>query len=237
MHLAHPGAGVAAVALQGVGQRHGDVSTLGTRQPVGRSIEVETRHGISAVNPAPHLDGIEINFHDALFAPDFLNQESEISLQAFSQPGTLLPQEHVAGRLLADGARAPLTLAFPSLKLSFLNLFQVKTAVFKEQIVLARHHRLRQVVGDPVQRHPVVIDLGAIAMQDRLDSADEHQRRDIDGYILKNHHRQNRRGEEENQYVAQPATNFFHSSLQFITKHYSAIFKPSLEHCIQDKAP
>ena len=44
-------------------------------------------------------------------------------------------------------------------------------------------------------------------------------------------------GEEENQYVTQPATNFFHSSLQFITKRYSAIFKPNLEHCIQDKAP
>ena len=68
-----------------------------------------------------------------------------------------------------------------------------------------------QVVVDTLQRHPVVIDGRSFPVNDRLDTANEHQRCDIDWDVLEYHHRQNRRGEKENQYVAQPAANCFHN--------------------------
>lgn len=210
VHFAHAGGGVAAVTLQGIGKRDGDVGALFAGQFVGRGAEVDARHGVGTIDALPHLDGIEIDLHDALLAPNGLYQEGEIGLEALAQPAAVLPQEHVAGRLLTDGAGAPLPLALLGLDLGLLDLLQIKALVLEEQVVLAGHDRLGQIVVDFLQRHPMMIDFGCFSIHNGLDTANQHQRCDIDRDILEYHHGQNGRGKEEYQYVAYPTANSLH---------------------------
>ena len=128
----------------------------------------------------------------------------------------MLPQKDVACRLLTDGAGATLAFALLRLDLGLLYLLQVKAAVLQEQVVLAGHHGLGQIVADTLQGHPVVIDLRRIAIDYRLDTAYEHQGRHIHGDILEDDHGQNGRGEKEDEYVAQPAGEGFHLSYPFL---------------------
>ena len=199
-----------AVTLQRIGERNGDIGALLLTQFGWRRIEIDAGHRIGTIDAPPHLDGVEIDLHNALLAPNFLDQEGEIGLQALAQPRPFLPQEHVTGRLLADGACTALSLAFLGLELCFLYLLKVKAAMLQEQVVLAGHHRLRQVVADFFQRHPVMVDLRGLAIDNGLNTANQHQRRDIDGDILQYHHSQDGRGEKENQYVAHPAAKTLH---------------------------
>ena len=85
--------------------------------------------GLYAIDTVAHFNGIEIHFHDAFLAPDVLDEEGEVGLQAFAHPAVAWPQEHILGRLLADGAGATLAFALLSLDLGLLNLLQVKALV------------------------------------------------------------------------------------------------------------
>ena len=77
---------MSAVTLQGVGQRHGNVGTLVLSELVGCGIEVDACDRIGAIDALAHLDGIEIDLHDAFLAPNAFNQEREIGFQALAQP-------------------------------------------------------------------------------------------------------------------------------------------------------
>ena len=95
VHLLHFGTWMGAVAVQGIGQRDGDIGALVFGQAVGGGVEIDVCHGVGTIDALAHLDGVEIDLHDAFLAPDFLNQKGEISLQALTQPRPVLPQEDV----------------------------------------------------------------------------------------------------------------------------------------------
>src|SRR5690606_17433622 len=68
--------------------------------------EVVLSGGLRAVDPRPHLDGVQIDLHDPRLAPGGLDEDGEIGLQALADVGALRPEEDVLGGLLADGGAA-----------------------------------------------------------------------------------------------------------------------------------
>ena len=61
------------------------------------------RYSLSTIDAITHLNGVQINFHDALFRPQQFDKGSEIDLEAFTYPATTRPEEYILGCLLGDG--------------------------------------------------------------------------------------------------------------------------------------
>jgi hypothetical protein len=68
----------------------------------GVVLEIAHRAGVDAIGADPRLGDVEIDFHDPALAPDILDEQGEIRLQAFAEIAAALPQEDVLGGLLAD---------------------------------------------------------------------------------------------------------------------------------------
>ena len=56
--------------------------------------EMFKSYSLSAIDAVTHLDGVEVDFHDAVFRPERLDKNREIDLEAFTCPRRLRPQEH-----------------------------------------------------------------------------------------------------------------------------------------------
>lgn len=69
-------------------------------------VKVVSCCGFCAIDSRSHFGNVQIDFQDSLFAPDLLDQDGEVRLDAFSQPGPGTPGEAVLGSLLADGTAA-----------------------------------------------------------------------------------------------------------------------------------
>jgi len=95
---------MAAIELDGIGQRCCNESTAIGIEVAGMTAEVFERHCLGAIDAVTHLDGVEIHFHDAMFRPESLDEDGEICLESLACPRRLGPQEYVLCRLLADGA-------------------------------------------------------------------------------------------------------------------------------------
>ena len=65
--------------------------------------EITLSPGLNAIGVNADFDDIQIDFHDAAFAPDLFDQKCEPGLQPLAGIGTLRPQEDVLGGLLAHG--------------------------------------------------------------------------------------------------------------------------------------
>lgn len=58
-----------------------------------------------------HLGDIQVNLHNSFLAPKELDQNREISLEAFAHHRPVRKQEHILRRLLGDSASTPAALA------------------------------------------------------------------------------------------------------------------------------
>lgn len=198
--LPHVGRGRLATVSSGVGERGGYQCAVGAREVVGVDAEVLLGHGLHAVDAVAHLDGVEIDLHDALLAPKSLDEESEVGLQALAQPRAALPQKHVLGRLLRDGAAATQPLAVVEvLQGGLLDGFVVEAVVLHEALVLAGDHSHGHGARHTLQRNPLVVETDGTAIGDLFEATREHERREIDRHKAIGHHREQRGGEEQGQ--------------------------------------
>ena len=70
--------GVFRVACQWAGQRGCYECCLAWGETVGGGVEVELCHRFHTVDAVAHFYGVEVHFHNALFAPDIFYQEGEV---------------------------------------------------------------------------------------------------------------------------------------------------------------
>ena len=165
--------GLCGVALQRGGVAGGDEGGLPRTEMLGAAMVVVLRGGLGPVDARPHLDDVEIDLHDALLAPECLDQEGVIGLQPFPHPGALGPAEHVLGRLLRDGAAAAMARAALALLHHNVQRDDVEAVVSEEVVVLRRDGRLVHVGRNLLDGLPFLLD--GIP---ELHLADDHQGRD-----------------------------------------------------------
>ena len=82
--FAHVGARVLRAEMARIWQCRGYQGTIGPCELARRTVEVLFGYGLDTIYSVAHLDGVEIDFHDALFAPEEFNEEREISLEPLS---------------------------------------------------------------------------------------------------------------------------------------------------------
>ena len=109
-------------------------------------MEMPFSNSVGTIDAIAHLDGVEIDLHDALLRPKQLDKESKISLKALAQPRTAGPKKNVLGSLLADGASSELTFLrmLAVAARSMLNGLEVKAMMLQKTLILTRHHRYGQ---------------------------------------------------------------------------------------------
>ena len=102
--LAHIGTGGAGAVDTGIGECGSYQGTVGTAEVGCLAVEMIFGTGSYAIDGIAHLDGVEVDFHDALLAPQELDEGCEVDFEAFAGPTAAGPEEPVLGCLLRDGA-------------------------------------------------------------------------------------------------------------------------------------
>ena len=164
--------------------------------------------GLYAIDAVAHLNGIQIHFHDALLAPDVLDEEGEVGLQTLAHPAVARPQEHILGGLLRDGAGTAFAATAQGFEPGQIDLFEVEAMVLFKQVVLAGNHCLGHVVGDAVEGYPLVVDGGVLAGEQVACAFHDHERRVIHRHPLEHDHGGDARHKEEYQGITYPAQYF-----------------------------
>lgn len=180
-----------------VGQRGGNQGAVAATQLVCLLIEVVFRHGTYAVYSVTHFDGVKVDLHDALLAPNKLYEDGEVHLQSLAQPRSAGPQEHVLCRLLTDSAGAVLLLS--ALHVAFhspLDSVEVEAVVLQEARVLTGHYGTWHVGRHLLQTHPTMVERREVAVGYLLSHTLKHERREEYGHELEEYDGEYRRGEK-----------------------------------------
>ena len=77
--------------------------TLLASEVFGILAEVLLSNSLGTIDAIAHLDGVEIDLHDALLGPEEFDEGGEIDLKALAHPAAAWPEEDILGRLLRDG--------------------------------------------------------------------------------------------------------------------------------------
>lgn len=80
----HVSGRIGRIEATGIGQRHRNQGALGLGELRGLRVEVPLSDSIGAIDAVTHLDGIQIDFHDALFRPEDFYQRREIDFKALA---------------------------------------------------------------------------------------------------------------------------------------------------------
>ena len=89
--LEHVGGWRLAGELAGIGQGGGNEGTLTTSEVFGILMEVLLGNGLGPIDAIAHLDGVEIDLHDALLGPEEFDECGEIDFKAFTHPTAAWP--------------------------------------------------------------------------------------------------------------------------------------------------
>ena len=142
-------------------------------------------YGVCSVDAVAHLYAVEVDFHDAVFAPDGLDEDGEVDFEAFAHPAAGGPEEDVLGCLLADGAASALAAAGDAVSDYGLELVEVEAVVLEEELVFAGHDGYGHVEAHVVvEADPVVLEADLFAAAYLLAAADDHEWCDVDGAPL-----------------------------------------------------
>ena len=98
--LEHIGGWRLAGELTGIGQRGGNESTLTASEVFGILMEMLLGNSLGAIDAIAHLDGVEIDLHDALLGPEEFDECSEIDLKTLAHPTAAWPEKDILGGLL-----------------------------------------------------------------------------------------------------------------------------------------
>ena len=207
---AHVGAGRFAAEAQGGRERGGDERAVAARELRRFAVEMLLRHGFHAIDAVAHLDAVEIDFHDALFRPEQLDQYGEIGLEALAHPRTRGPEKHVFRRLLRDGATAQAASALHALHQRVADGLGVETAVDIKLLILRGDDGHGKRGRHLLKRHPTVVQTQTLAATPLLDTADHHQRGDVDRHPSQGDHRKKARHKENAQRPTAETKEFIH---------------------------
>ena len=98
--LEHVGGWRLAGELAGIGQRSGNEGTLAASEVFSILVEMLLSNGLGPIDAFAHLDGVEIDLHDALLGPEEFDDCGEIDLKALTHPAAAWPKENILGCLL-----------------------------------------------------------------------------------------------------------------------------------------
>ena len=91
------------ISFNWIGQRCCNEGTAVGIEVTRMTAKVFERHGFCSIDTVAHLDGIEIDFHNAMLRPEGLDEDGEIDFEGFACPRRSWPKKYVFGCLLADG--------------------------------------------------------------------------------------------------------------------------------------
>lgn len=84
--LKHVAGGIFGTVFKRIGKCGGDEGAVGAAELLGRAAEMLLCYGFGPVDAVSHLDGVKVDFHDALLAPAQFDQDSEVGLESFADP-------------------------------------------------------------------------------------------------------------------------------------------------------
>ena len=169
-------AGVTFLRIRKAG---GDQAGLAACQLGGGRSEMMLRGSLDPEYSLAHLGDIQVNLHNSFLAPKELDQNREISLEAFAHHRPVRKQEHILRRLLGDSASTPATLAAFIFLLRLLYRLPVEAAVLVKKVVLTGYHGAGHLGRDPLVRHPSLMNM-IVLVSAVLYRPLDHQRGDID---------------------------------------------------------
>lgn len=164
-----------AVSLYRIGQRGSNKGTTIGIEVTGMTAEMFERYGFCTIDAVAHLDGVEIDFHDAMFGPEGLDEDGEIGFECFACPRGSWPEEHVLSGLLADGTGSSHPTRFFFLFQGFFDGIDIESVMVEEVLVFAGPYGLWQRGVDAVERHPSVSKFEGTAICKLLSETYHHQ--------------------------------------------------------------
>ena len=217
----HITTGVGRIETTWIRQCDGNQCALCLGELASSSAEMPLSYSINTIDAIAHLNAVEIDFHDALFAPYQFDKYGEIDLEALTYPRATRPQEHVLGRLLRYGRCAVLTLV-GMLNIAHGSLFdgfEVKAMMLLEVSILRGHYGSGHRRVHLFYGHPMVVERQLLMIGFLLCQADKHKRCEIDGHPPQDNNRKNSGGEERHHYPFNGFLEFLNES-QFLL-HFS----------------
>ena len=145
-------------ALFGQGQYCGKSRCFDAGQVFRAFLVVAVRPCLGSIGADACFCDVQIDFHDAAFAPDGFDQKCEIHFRHFAEvtgPATALPEKYIFGGLLADGRSAAYPpAAFVALK-GLFDGFAVKSVMAAEFAIFGGYDGTHQIGGNVGQPRPV----------------------------------------------------------------------------------
>ena len=168
--------GVGWIALERCGQAGGKEGCLALGELGGGVVKIVLAGSFAAIDAIAELYNVEITFHDALLAPNQLDEGGVVGLDRFAEHAVFVGEKTVFGSLLADGAAATLATSFLALNISHLHLMDVEPMVIHEKAVLGNGNGVDQIIGYLTNRHIVAFEAhGAFRVAHLLKEAFDHE--------------------------------------------------------------
>ena len=163
---------------------------MGTRNDGGEGfglavIEVERRGGeillcsrLHAKDTIAQFDDVEIDLENALLAPKEFDKYGEVCFKELARVGARRCAENILGSLLGDGAATCHNTSVTLVAVERIQHILIReTTVLVKTGVFAVNDGTDHVGRDVLDGHPVVLEREPFALVERIQLAQEHQRR------------------------------------------------------------
>ena len=97
---------VVGIGAEGPGKGDGKEDGLVLGEGGGGMVEIVLAGSLAAIDAGAELYDVEVDLHDAAFAPEQFNQDHIVGLNQFAEKDAAVGKETVFGGLLADAAAA-----------------------------------------------------------------------------------------------------------------------------------
>jgi hypothetical protein len=175
---------VAGVCTEGPGKAGSKEDGLVLGEGGGGMVEIVLAGSLAAIDAGAELYDVEVDLHDAAFAPEQFNQDHIVGLHHFTEKVAAVGEETVFGGLLADAAAATQGAAILIGKVSLTETSEPKAAAIgKEFAVFGAVDSTDQVGGDGLEGDKMiaVAQTGVVGIAAVLKRAMNHQGSDERG--------------------------------------------------------
>ena len=127
---------VAGVCTEGPGKAGSKEDGLMLGEGGGGMVEIVLAGSLAAIDAGAELYDVEVDLHDAAFAPEQLNQDHIVGLHHFTEKVAAVGEETVFGGLLADAAAATQGAALLIGKVSLTKASEPKAAAIGKEFAV-----------------------------------------------------------------------------------------------------